>query len=94
MESMEKSYKEKEQKAIDSALRDARNTGEMLGITASTAFHDEYERDIFLATAKEEFENGIKATLNMSPEQMLLHMFKKAMEIGSRNHDVLTEALK
>ena len=94
MESTKMSYEEKEQKAIEMALKDVRSTGEMLGITASTAFHDEYERDIFLAAAKEGFENGIEMTLNMSPEQRLLHMFKKTMKISGGDIDGLMEVLK
>lgn len=94
VESMKMSYEEKEQKVIDMALKNVRSTGEMIGITAATSFRDEFERDYFLKKAKLVFDNGIETTLNMSPEQMLLHMFKKAMEIGNGNYDRLMEALK
>ena len=94
MKSMEERYEYKKQKAIDMALKDIRNTGEILGITASTVFRDESERDYFLEKAKLVFDDGIETTLNMPPEQMLLHMFKKAMEIGNGNYDRLMEALK
>ena len=94
MKSMEERYEYKKQKTIDMVLKDVRNTGEILGITASTAFRDESERDYFLEKAKLVFDNGIETTLNMPPEQMLLHMFKKAMEIGNGNYDRLMEALK
>ena len=94
MESTKMSYEEKRQKAIEMALKDVRDTGEMLGITASTAFHDELERIFFLNKAKKEFENGIETTLNMSPDQKLLYMFKKTMEISDGGIDGLMEALK
>ena len=67
---MEERYKDKKQMAIEMALKDVRDTGEMLGITASTAFHDEFERDYFLEKAKLVFNNGIETTLNMSTEQL------------------------
>ena len=94
VESMEERYKDKKQMAIEMALKDVRDTGEMLGITASTAFHDELERIFFLNKAKKEFNNGIETTLNMPPEQKLLFMFKKAMEVSDGDHDGLMEALK
>ena len=94
MESTKMSYEEKRRKAIEMALKDVRDTGEMLGMTASTAFHDELERIFFLNKAKKEFENGIETTLNMSPDQKLLYMFKKTMEISDGDIDGLMEALK
>ena len=94
MESMKKHCEELRQMVIKAALEDARSTGELLGITAATAFHDEFEREYFLNKAKMVFDNGIETTLNMSPEQRLLHMFKKTMEISDGGIDRLMEALK
>ena len=94
MESMKKNYEEKERKAIEMTLENVRSSGEMLGITASTAFHDELERIFFLNKAKKEFENGIETTLNMSLDQKLLYMFKIAMEVSNGDYDGLMEALK
>lgn len=91
---MEERYKDKEQMAIDMALKDVRSTGEMLGVTASAAFHDEFERDYFLEKAKLVFNNGIETTLNMSTEQKIFYMFKKAMEVSDGDYDGLMEALK
>lgn len=94
MELTKMSYEEKRQKAIEMTIEDVRSTGEMLGITASTAFHDESERASFLTKAKKEFENGIETALNMSHDQKLLYMFKKAMEVSNGDYDGLIEALK
>ena len=94
MEPTKMSYEEKRQKAIEMALEDVRSTGEMLGITASTAFHDELEITFFLNKAKKEFKNGIETTLNMSHDQKLLYMFKKTMEISDGGIDGLMEVLK
>ena len=94
VESMKMSYEEKEQKAIDMALKNVRSTGEIIGITAATNFRDELERDYFLEKAKLVFDNGIETTLNMSPEQRLLYIFKRAMEVSNGDYDGLMEALK